>query len=607
MSTPTRRAVAVVLVLLVTALVARGQDRAPACPPPPQPLSAPDIEAGLRTATDRGFLWRLHKDGITSHLYGTLHAARRDWALPGPRVRDALLGSQRLALELDPLDPAVQQAIAARSAARAAAIPLPPALQARLAARLRAECLPADALDGHGPELRLALLLVTTARRDGLEAGFGIEIGLAGIAREAHLPVVSLETADEQLRALEAATPAAALATLEAGLDDIDADRSRAAMLRMAQAWADADLATLMRYEAWCDCKRTPADAAALQRLLDERNPALAARIAALHARGQPVFAAVGSLHMAGDRGLPKLLAQRGFVVEAVALRPQNARVDIRALWNFDDPAASEVRLRAALAGAGRDDTLSLQTQIARTYSLRSRFADAHALLDRIEPDLAGAGAEPQVRHRLERGRTFRSARQPEPARPLFEEAAALAQAAGLEDLAVDALHMVALVVPGAEAQLDWNRRALALALAARDPAARDWDASLANNIGMTLHGQGRYEDALASFRTALAARERIGDPVRIRVARWMIAWTLRSLQRHEEALDIQQRLEREAAAAGAPDAWVYEEIGENLLALGRAAEARPWFARAHEQHLLDSSPGRPDAQHLARLLERSR
>jgi uncharacterized protein YbaP (TraB family) len=606
-STPVRRLAAGVLALLLVAPGAGAQDRAPACPAPAQPLSAQEVDAGLRSAADRGFLWRLHKDGITSHLYGTLHVARRDWALPGPRVRDALLGSRLLALELDPLDAAVQQDVATASAARAAAIPLPAPLQARLAARLRAECLPADALDGHGPELRLALLLLTLARRDGLEAGFGIEIGLAGIAREAGLRVASLETAAEQLRALQAPTADDALAWLAAGLDDIESGRSRTAMTHMASVWAEADLAELMRYEAWCDCQRTPADAAAMQRLLDARNPVLARRIAALHDWGEPVFAAVGSLHMAGERGVPALLARRGFVVEAVGLRPQNARMDIRALWDFDDPAGSEARFQAALAGAGGDDALSLQTQIARTYSLRGRDADAHALLDRIEPELAGAGAEPQVRHRLERGRTWRSARQSERARPLFEAAVGLAQAAGLEDLAIDAMHMMALIEPGADAQMAWNRRALAAALAARDPAARDWDASLANNIGMAQHGQGRYEDALASFRTALAARERIGDPARVRIAHWMIAWTLRSLQRHDEALAIQLRLEREAAAAGRPDGYVHEEIGENLLALGRAAEARPWFARAHAQHLLDTSPNRPDDAHLARLLERSR
>jgi tetratricopeptide (TPR) repeat protein len=281
--------------------------------------------------------------------------------------------------------------------------------------------------------------------------------------------------------------------------------------------------------------------------------------------------------------------------------------MDVSPFWNFDDPAGTEARLRGALATARGDDALVLRTQIARTLGLRSRFDEAHALLDAIEPQLPGAGAEPRVRLLLERGRTWRSSGQPARARPLFAQAVPIAQAAALDALAIDAMHMVALVEPDPQAQLDWNRRALAAAQTATDPAARDWDASLANNIGMTLHAQGRFEEALESFRAQLAARERIGKPGGVRIARWMIAWTLRSLRRHDEALALLRSLEREFAAIGEADGYVHEEIGENLLAQGDAGAARPEFARAHALLSADTSLGRPDATHLARLLALSK
>ena len=47
-----------------------------------------------------------------------------------------------------------------------------------------------------------------------------------------------------------------------------------------------------------------------------------AARIDSLHASGQPVFAAVGSLHLVGRLGLPALLAERGYKVERVNFLP---------------------------------------------------------------------------------------------------------------------------------------------------------------------------------------------------------------------------------------------------------------------------------------------
>ncbi|KRB24962.1 tetratricopeptide repeat protein [Rhizobacter sp. Root16D2] len=271
--------------------------------------------------------------------------------------------------------------------------------------------------------------------------------------------------------------------------------------------------------------------------------------------------------------------------------------MDIRSLWDFDDPAASGALFRRLLADAQGDDALSLRTQIARTHSLRRQFAEAHAELDAMLPALDAAGAEPRVRHLLERGRTFRSAGEREQALPLFVQAVDRAHAAGLDELRVDAMHMVALVEPDTDDQLAWNDRALAAALASDEPNARAWEGSLANNIGMSLHAAGRFDEALASFRQALAARERDGRPSQVRIATWMVAWALRAMKRHDEALALQQRLAQEWAAAGEVDGWVYAELGENLAALGRGPEAGPWFERA-----IDALAGElPDADTLAR------
>src|SRR5882724_5290074 len=71
------------------------------CPPLAQPLSPEQLEAGMRDARDRGFLWRISKDGRTSYLYGTIHVGRVAWMFPGPVLTDALRASDVVALELD--------------------------------------------------------------------------------------------------------------------------------------------------------------------------------------------------------------------------------------------------------------------------------------------------------------------------------------------------------------------------------------------------------------------------------------------------------------------------------------------------------------------------
>ena len=269
--------------------------------------------------------------------------------------------------------------------------------------------------------------------------------------------------------------------------------------------------------------------------------------------------------------------------------------IDVRALWDFDDPAASEARFREALATATGDDALVLETQIARTYGLRGDPGLARTVLDGVRARLDGAGPEPRVRYELELGRTWISAvtlpeeRTPDAlaaAREAYGRAFELARDAGLDDLAIDAVHMLAIVETRPADQLAWIDNGLALAAASSLPPARRWEASLRNNRGMALHEAGRDEDALADFRAALALREAMGDPGATRVAWWMVAWALRHLDRLDEALAIQLRLERECAEAGEPDPYVIEELELLYKALGddgRAAHYRVLGAPAAE------------------------
>ncbi|MBT8484361.1 MAG: hypothetical protein KJO43_02195, partial [Phycisphaerae bacterium] len=96
-------------------------------------------------------------------------------------------------------------------------------------------------------------------------------------------------------------------------------------------------------------------------------------------------------------------------------------------LWNYDDPAATEGKLREAGAGidpVGEPDLhVQLQTQIARTLSLRGRFEEAHALLDQVESLFTPAVVVGRIRHQLERGRTFNSAGENAKAIECFREA----------------------------------------------------------------------------------------------------------------------------------------------------------------------------------------
>jgi tetratricopeptide (TPR) repeat protein len=233
--------------------------------------------------------------------------------------------------------------------------------------------------------------------------------------------------------------------------------------------------------------------------------------------------------------------------------------IDPRPLWDFDDPGASGERFLEAADKAAEPDRTSWLTQYVRALGLQEKYAEATQILDRLD-GLASDEPEVATYLALERGRVLRSSGQVDESRPLFERAAAAAETAGLEALHVDALHMVALAAPEPE-QLALNEAALAVARAATDQRARDWDASLLNNIGMTYADAGDFAAALTVFEQALAARERIGDQDTIRVARWMVGWAYRNLGRRDEALEVQRALKDELDSFGGSDVYVDEEL----------------------------------------------
>jgi len=286
----------------------------------------------------------------------------------------------------------------------------------------------------------------------------------------------------------------------------------------------------------------------------------------------------------------------------------------IDSFWDFSNPSLSESRFREAADRVPESNTrLELLTQIARAQGLQRRIEEAHATLDAVERNLLPHEAEPsfddaRTRLHLERGRIFNSVNRRDKALPLFDRAFMVARDSGNDHLAIDAAHMIAIVHGAsnrATEAMTWNRRALDLADSSTQPRARQWCASLHNNIGWTLHDAGDAAAALPHFQRALDCWIELGKAGDIRIARWCIARCLRSLGRINEALGIQRELLNEATAAGSSDGFIHEELAECLLALGRAEEARPHFAHAHgllssDENLAESQPAR--LQRLAQL-----
>ncbi len=256
---------------------------------------------------------------------------------------------------------------------------------------------------------------------------------------------------------------------------------------------------------------------------------------------------------------------------------------DFDKLWDYGNPAETEKKFRKVWedkkAGADPGYLAELQTQIARTHSLRGKYDEAHKILDGVEKALRPEDLVPRLRYLLERGRTFNSSGQKDKAKPFFMEAWDQGREIGAEAHAVDAGHMVA-VVGDAKWKLQWELKTIEYARECKSKLARGWLGSLYNNLGWSYHSMERYEEALDAFHAALKVREE--QKKGVGTAKWCVARCLRSLGRVDEALAIQEKLLKGVEGRN-EDGYTYEEMAECLAALGRADEARPYFKKAFE------------------------
>ena len=257
------------------------------------------------------------------------------------------------------------------------------------------------------------------------------------------------------------------------------------------------------------------------------------------------------------------------------------------ALWDYNDPEQTEIKFRELIPVVKESGNASyyaqLLTQIARTEGLQRKFEDAHKTLDIVEPLLTDELIVARVRYLLERGRVYNSSNHPDRAKPFFSEAWKLAEVNKEDFYAIDAVHMLQIIeVP--EKKLEWANIAIEMAEKTTDERAKNWLGSLYNNTGWAYNGLKQYDKALEMFKKSLKWQEEKGDVYGTIIAKWTIARTYRSLDRIDEALEIQRALAKEIEQKGLEtDGYVYEELGECLLLLEKKEEARKYFKIAYD------------------------
>jgi uncharacterized protein YbaP (TraB family) len=274
-----------------------------------------------------GLLWRIDKPGLAaSYLYGTMHSTQSG---PMRLAREAAPYAEKarvIATELGDLDSTKKIEIGAsmlHEAMSPDADTFAGLIEGEDATRVETMLAAKGTPAVMAHHLKLWMLAIAASLPKCELQGQAnnlpeVDQSFAEIGKAHHIPVIGLETVDEQMRVIASITPALAAAQLTSmarggGL----ADGGYATLLSLYDQKKPAAALAVLDAAPGIGPQEREASDEMTRRLLADRNDVMAARAAPLLAKGG-VFVAVGALHLSGKRGLIALLRAQGYQVTKV-------------------------------------------------------------------------------------------------------------------------------------------------------------------------------------------------------------------------------------------------------------------------------------------------
>lgn len=270
----------------------------------------------------QGSLYKLKHGEQIVYLFGTVHVGTNAFYPLAPDIDAALALAGKLVVELDiRSNDAFQKAVLAHASYRKGD-DIRKHLSADslrdLTVALEADGIALDNVAHLKPWLLANLLMGLELQRNGFERSKGLETYLLASAQSRGTAVAELESADYQLAMFDTLSDADGERYLRESLRDLADGSALKRAKALIDAWTSGDEAALDAVIA--DATEGDSLTADFTRrtLLGRRNPEMAASIERVTEGSKVTFVGVGLLHLLGDNGLPRLMAQRGYEVERV-------------------------------------------------------------------------------------------------------------------------------------------------------------------------------------------------------------------------------------------------------------------------------------------------
>ncbi|MTV51785.1 TraB/GumN family protein [Massilia buxea] len=270
----------------------------------------------------RGALYRIHHDGKTSYLFGTIHVGKQGFFPLEPEVTRALADSTSLVLELDtrahrPFEQALAK-YGAYPAGDTITRHLSPRALAQLNKALAKAGISLQSVAGYRPWLVANILVGSEIEKHGYHRSNGVEGFLLSAAIAQKKQVHELESADYQLSLFASLDDAQQERYLVENLEELENGKALQKSAGLIDAWSNADAARIATMARELTAGDSVSAVFMDRTLLGKRNPEMTNHIERIMQTDQVAFVGIGLLHLVGENGIPELLRQRGYSVEKV-------------------------------------------------------------------------------------------------------------------------------------------------------------------------------------------------------------------------------------------------------------------------------------------------
>jgi hypothetical protein len=277
------------------------------------------IACGAGAAAASGgkiFLWEVKSATNTVYVLGSLHVARADFYPLPKAVENAYRQADELVVEIDITDTASiakSLPLLTYTAPDSLDHHLSPAVWKQVKAASKKNKRDVAALKPLKPATLASMLAVSMLAAHGYDPQAGIDLHFLDSAHADGKRIVELETPDFQARILGGMSDADGEAMLSETLEEMRSDDLVRATDDLAAAWKSGDeesVARLLR-----EANKDEASKRLFAKLFDERNPAMADKIAALASGSEHALVVIGAGHLAGHNSVLELLRAKGLQV----------------------------------------------------------------------------------------------------------------------------------------------------------------------------------------------------------------------------------------------------------------------------------------------------